>query len=211
MIPAEKLHCLQQLLATKRPLSLRRIMQECDISRRTTFRYFAILKDLGVEVEFDARTQMYRQASVKQFNASLLSEKEMIIVSLALSILAASVDEAYSSQIHSLQDSMLKVITDDPQSLRLQMSDYAAQAMQGHMTESDVLNRILINYALGLGRGLEIESAKDGGHSTENQRVRIESPSLEFNKEWHVVDQTRATVAVALSAIQTVSLSTSKK
>jgi predicted DNA-binding transcriptional regulator YafY len=211
MIPAEKLHCLQQLLATKRPMSLRRIMQECDISRRTTFRYFAILKDLGIEVDFDARTRMYRQSSVKQFNPYSLSEKDIIIVALALSLLAASVDEAYGGQIHILQESILKVITDDPNSLRLQIRLYATQVIQGHITESDALNRILINYALGLGRGLEIESAKDAGPTFDNRRVRIESPSLEFKREWHVVDQTRATVAVPLSEIQTVSFSTAKK
>jgi predicted DNA-binding transcriptional regulator YafY len=172
---------LWNLFNRRRVVTLDTIMQRCNVSSRTAYRYILDLSEANLPIYFDEEARGYRLSTNSQPLPTHLSADEFILVRLAAEILSRRLDGPYSQVISGL---IGKLEATGPSTL----SDLWPEGRSRFWAsvEDQALdaftNSLMLQAAIALNKDVFLVLAD----SDPDRPLYVRRPSLSFKEEWAV-------------------------
>jgi predicted DNA-binding transcriptional regulator YafY len=180
----ENLVLLISLLHHRRAVDVKTMMRECNICKRTAYRYVRSLETAGFPVYFDADVGGYRLMD-KGGSFSRLSPDESAAVLFALEFLECSLSPDTFGPIHRARTKLqLHLSGEIPRFL----TDNLA-AISKHDEKSPIKEMLivaLVKFACYSRKSIKIYHCEGNDN---NVLTEIKSPKLVYDKEWKVNDE----------------------
>lgn len=180
----DRLLRLLQLLSHRRCVPLSSIKRECNMPRRTVFRYLRALSEANIPVYYDPECAGYRLAGASGVQLDTLSHQETTLLVMCLSIAQANVNKAYAADIASLASRILtrqpfgyEQLPPLPGSENVSDRRYCSTA-----STTDAVTFAIVQAANTAGKDLLVRLEQRDSES--HDEVIIRSPGLRFEKEW---------------------------
>ena len=172
------------LLNSRQRLTLEDIKRECDLPARTVYRYLNSLSEANIPIYFDRGLGGYTLSNRRKNQIGATGVDEAIILTLALDMLSARLNNEYCSVVEDLA----KRISSGQPISTTDLCRSVAHRNTRHIDArelSELITSLVIKAALTLDKGLElIESIPGEG----KKRLVIQRPSLWFKDNWQVQD-----------------------
>ena len=185
MAKTDKLMLLLNLLYHRPYVSVATIQKECEISKRTVYRYVDSLSAARFPVEFDVDVKAYRLTDrgnlVSQFSA-----EEAAMVLFGLVLLERSLAPRHLGAINRARTKLESRISHQIQEI-LASGKSLLSSQETPDAIRDFILVSLVNIAALSGLGLRLE------HSDKNAEIGttdITHPKMVFDKEWKIGNQT---------------------
>jgi predicted DNA-binding transcriptional regulator YafY len=187
------------LLHHRRYLTAKDIAKACNVSVRTAYRYIETISAANVPVYYDKSAGGYRMHKHGAFRIDNLGTDDAILISLGLKLLSRKTNANYRRQI----DSLLQRVNwhERPAIKELwQALDTRIEHEVGSDDLSNLITTLIVNLAILCERNLEIHRGEPSG---DKDKIRIQNPSLYFDKEWQILSGRSDSIhAIPLSAIK---------
>jgi predicted DNA-binding transcriptional regulator YafY len=184
MAKVENLVMLLNLFYHRRAVDVKTMVRECNISKRTAYRYVRSLEAAGFPVHFDTDVGGYRLMD-KSGSFARLSPEESSAVLFALEFLECSLSPDRFDPIHRARTKLqLHLSGEIPGFL---VDTLTAVSTLGKMSPiKEMLIVALVRLACHLKKSIRIyhHAGNEGDRVTE-----IRSPKLVYDKEWKVSDE----------------------
>ncbi len=188
MSKSENLVLLISLLTNRRSTNIETIVRECNISRRTAFRYIRSLESAGYPVYYDEDFSGYRLANrtakVQQF-----TQVEAALLIIALGMIEGALTTESLSIIQRIRVKLEASIPySEQRKLGLHLDSQLFRANNGQIRDQVLLS--LIDLAKRMGRKLRLVHSE---RNSTNTRISEIDPNLRFERGWLIEDRGGAT------------------
>ncbi len=198
MPKSENLVLLISLLTNRRSTSIETIARECNISKRTAFRYMRSLEAAGYPVYYDQEFSGYRlanrSAKVQQF-----TQVEAALLIIALGMIEGVLT---SDSLSIVQRIRVKLEASIPyfeqKNLGLHLDSQLFRANNGQIRDQVILS--LIELAKRMGKRLRLVHSDVNSTAT---RISEIDPNLRFERGWLIEnrDAEREPASIPVSSI----------
>ncbi|MCH9031566.1 MAG: HTH domain-containing protein [candidate division Zixibacteria bacterium] len=179
MTSIQRVILLINLLYNRQKLSVDEISKELGVDKRTVYRYINKLSEANVPVYYDRNIRGYTLSSRNSAEIGALSDREVVLLLLALKIISHKVNNRDKTLIGSLQRRL-----DSLQS----SSHYEYVNKPSDAFMSNLRNNELSDLVTFLVIQSVIESKNDilvfVEHSDGNYKLNMTKPSLTFDGTW---------------------------
>lgn len=184
----DRLLKLLHLFSHRKVVSLKSIMTECEMPRRTAFRYLRELSEANIPIYFDKEHRGYRLSNPITIRLDDLPLQEIVILASCLDIVRQSVNKGYQEEINLL---VCKLVARQPFSKEVFSSSLAMQGREGaglstNHDYSQELSFALAHAAIAVGSQVSVSVSRATGPEDE---LHISQPSLAFLRTWELVDR----------------------
>ncbi len=197
MSALNQLIVIVNLLYNRRSVSLKSIMEKCEISKRTAYRYLDKISRAGIPLFYERKLGGYTLCQHTKFPLNQLDINETIIMIVALVHLLKSVDGYYKDKIEYLikkVESTGELFIEDI--VRLAKSNWS-KSTNGEQP-AKLITSSLLQAAIRLNTKINI-TLQDEGKLSE---IYVENPKLKFDKIWRISeDIERPNEPISLSKI----------
>lgn len=172
------------LLSSRRRVTRSELMKECELSKRSIYRYVTKLSEANIPIYFDRNYGGYRLAREMSIPTNYFSEFDIVLMRLGLEMLRPKLDGRYETSIEIIVSLL------DRLSLGVMGSELGASVdMLANYLDSDNLAQLVShNFVLRAGwlsRGVRVDVLDvDGVRSTKT----IKKPGLLLKDEWYLQD-----------------------
>jgi predicted DNA-binding transcriptional regulator YafY len=177
-----KILLLANLLYHRRFVSLDEIMETCQISERTVYRYINTISAAHIPVYYDKDLCGYHLISDGSFNIGEIGTDDTILIAVAVRLLSERLNGLYRKEIEFLKQRLFSSQNFPIEEL-WDAFDLKTKTEIESKDLSDLVTNLIIHAAILNNRKLKI-SLTDETDSI--QKVEIDKPSLSFRNEWHV-------------------------
>ena len=188
MSALNQLMVIVNLLYNRKSVSLKSIMEKCEISKRTAFRYVDKISRAGIPIFYDRDRGGYTLCQHSRFPLKQLDINETIIMVVALVHLLNSVEGYYKDSIEYLikkVESTGELFIEDV--VRLAKSNWSKDS--NGEEPSKLITSSLLQAAIRLKTKANI-TLKDKEKRSE---IYVENPKLKFDKIWRISEDIERT------------------
>ena len=185
MAKTDKLMLLLNLLYHRPFVSVGTIQKECEISKRTVFRYIDSLSAARFPIQFDTDVKAYRLTDRGNL-VSQFSNEETAMVLFGLVLLERVLSPKHLGAISRARAKLESRISHQVQEVMASGKSLLSEEETPEIVRDFILMS-LVNLASLSGLGLRLE------HTTKNASKSITDighPKLVFDKEWKIGNQT---------------------
>jgi predicted DNA-binding transcriptional regulator YafY len=199
----ERLLLLINLLYHRKRVPLKTILEVCDISQRTAFRYIQTISAANIPIYYDKHLKGYTLAGKSAVWVNSLRDDEILLIVFALKHISRRVNLSYQKAINSLIKRLASLQTFKLEEFLIAINS----AIDDNLNKPDiskVLTSLLIQLAIASGKDLRLTITDEG---TGEKEIRINNPRLLFKNDWKLVEkQTDATRLALLKDVVRVTL-----
>lgn len=170
---------IQRLLYSRKFVRVSEIMDLCEVSRRTVYRYINLLNRSGVPVYYDDDLRGYSVKDKRILSPLAISLNDYILILNSLCFLQAFVAKEYGENIEELKN---RVIAQTPMNIAA-LLDIIKSINYDDFKNTDVTDRLIDNIvqsSLSANCGLYVEYQKNG----KKKHSLLHGQRLEFNDSW---------------------------
>ena len=194
---------LINLLYHRDLITLDNIMEECQVSARTAYRYLDTVSSANIPVYHDKKLGGYTLSRKANLCIDNLRTDENILLVLALRMLSARLNAVYRRTIDVL---IKKISARQPYSVQDLLN--SVEKCPSFDTEpSDIsqdVTSLIIHAAISLHKGIELTLADSERNS---RHVVLTCPSLLFEEKWQVLEKNPdSIVGIPFSSIDKVNI-----
>ncbi len=183
MSALKQLIVIVNLIYNRRSVSLKSIIDKCEISRRTAYRYIDKISRAGIPLYFDKNQGGYTLCKRANLPLNQLDINETIIMIVALVHLLKSVDGYYKEPIENLInkiESTGQVFIEDI--VRLVKSNWSPNI------DKEQLAKLITSSSLQAAIRLRTKANITLKEKDKQSEIFVENPKLKFDQTWRVAE-----------------------
>lgn len=175
----QRLILLINLLYNRQNLSVDEISEELRVSKRTAYRYINRLSEANIPVYYDYGIRGYTLSSRHSMEIGAMSDREVVLLLLALKIISQKVNERDKTLIESLQRRLDSLQPSSHYEIVNKPSDAFMSSLRENEL-SDLVTFLIIQSVIESKRDILVSVE----HCDGNYKLNITKPSLTFDGTW---------------------------
>ena len=179
MTSIQRVILLINLLYNRQKLSVDEISKELGVDKRTVYRYINKLSEANVPVYYDRNIRGYTLSSRNSAEIGALSDREVVLLLLALKIISHKVNNRDKTLIGSLQRRLDSLQSSSHYEYVNKPSDAFMSNLRNNEL-SDLVTFLVIQSVIGFKNDILVFVE----HSDGNYKLNMTKPSLTFDGTW---------------------------